>query len=105
MNLINITRGESGHYFLQGELTFNSIDKNTVKALRIQLYEPTESVILDLEQITTLDSAGLALLIEWLKIAKIRNIKLQFTNIPEKLLAIARLGGFEETLLDSQSGS
>jgi len=105
MAMININSDEPGHFFLQGELIFPCIDKNTVKAFTDQLNDTTGKIKLDLNQVTSSDSAGLALLIEWLKFAENKNIKLLFDNIPEQLLALARLGGFEEALVTCKSHS
>lgn len=103
MDLIIIDSGEPGHFFLQGELTFSSIDKKTVNAFSVHIQDTVDKIILDLKQVTNFDSAGLALLIEWIKFAQNRNIKLLFDNIPDQLMAIARLSGFEQALLASKS--
>ena len=103
MDPINIDSGEPGQFFLQGELTFSSIDKKTVNAFAVHIHNTADKITLDLKQVTTFDSAGLALLIEWIKFSQKRNITLLFDNIPDQLLAIARLSGFEQTLLASKS--
>lgn len=98
MDPINIYADKTGNFYLQGELTFSSINKKTVNAFSVQIPDAAEKIILDLKQVTNFDSAGLALLIEWIKLAENRNIKILFVNIPDQLLAIAQLGGLEQAL-------
>ncbi len=105
MEPINIYVDETGNFFLQGTLTFTSINNKTVNAFSVQIPDATNKIILDLKQVTAFDSAGLALLIEWIRLAENRNIKLQFANIPDQLLAIARLGGLERVLVTCNSQS
>ncbi len=78
---------------IEGDLTFSTIDKYTAKIMG-KLITPND-IIVDLKQVEATDSAGLALIIEWLKIARSRNIELAFINVPEQLQALARLSGFE----------
>ncbi len=77
---------------IEGDLTFSTIDKNTAKVMD-KLLTPHD-ITIDLKNVKAVDSAGLALIIEWLKIAHTRNIKLNFINVPKQLLALARLSGF-----------
>jgi len=52
----------------------------------------------DLAGVTVSDSAGLALLIEWLSVAKNAGRELKFENIPTQLQQLARLSEVEELL-------
>ncbi len=83
-----------------GDLTFASIDKKTVRAL--PLTKADKQIIIDLDQVTNTDSAGLALLIEWLKLARKKHTRLLFENIPAQLLELARANGFADLLRQSQ---
>jgi len=57
------------------------------------------AVSIDLSGVTKVDSAGLALLIEWLRMGQAEGRSVRFTALPEKLLAIARLSGVEDLLV------
>jgi phospholipid transport system transporter-binding protein len=57
-----------------------------------------EASVIDLAAVTTSDSAGLALLIEWLSVAKWTNRTLRYENIPTQLQQLARLSEVEELL-------
>lgn len=78
---------------IEGDLTFSTIDKNTAKIMD-KLLTPND-ITVNLKLVEAIDSAGLALIIEWLKIARSRNIKLAFINVPDQLQALAHLSGFE----------
>jgi phospholipid transport system transporter-binding protein len=57
------------------------------------------AAVIDLASVTASDSAGLALLIEWLSVAKAANHPLRFENIPSQLQQLARLSEVEELLI------
>ena len=57
-----------------------------------------KAAAIDLAGVTASDSAGLALLIEWLSIAKAAGRPLKFENIPTQLQQLARLSEVEELL-------
>jgi len=63
------------------------------------------AVTVDLGQVTRADSAGLALLLEWLRLGRAAGRPVRFTNLPDKLRGIARLSGVEQLLLDGYSGA
>jgi phospholipid transport system transporter-binding protein len=52
----------------------------------------------DLAEVSQLDSALLALLLAWLRDARLRDRPLAFTNLPESLRTIARLYGVDALL-------
>jgi len=55
-------------------------------------------VRLDLGGVTRADSAGLALLVEWLRAARGRRADIVFRNVPPQMLAIARVSGLDGIL-------
>jgi len=57
------------------------------------------AAVIDLADVTASDSAGLALLIEWLSVAKGAGRALRFENIPSQLQQLARLSEVEELLV------
>ena len=88
-------RGD-GRWSLAGELDFAS-----VPALVGELQGVTRTgstLELDLQGVTRADSAGLALLIEFLRTAGRAGNSVQFVNVPEQLLSIARVSGLDSIL-------
>jgi phospholipid transport system transporter-binding protein len=91
-------RGD-GHYALQGELSFATA-KQALKATARLLKDKKSATELsfDLEGITRTDSAGTALLIEWLRAAEQSGKRLRYARPPENLRAMARVAGVEGLL-------
>jgi phospholipid transport system transporter-binding protein len=86
----------NGDWLLEGELDFATVpgvlqhagaDMRGVDGIRV-----------DLKGVTRADSAGLALLVEWLRESERAGVPIRFINIPVQLLSIARVCGLEEIL-------
>ena len=56
------------------------------------------AAVIDLAGVKDSDSSGLALLIEWLSIARAEHKSLRYENIPVQLHQLARLSDVEELL-------
>jgi len=80
---------------LAGPLTLQ-----TAKALfeRGLQADGSTSLAVDLSRVEAVDSAGVSLLLSWLREAQRSNITLCFSNIPENLMSLARLYGVAEML-------
>jgi phospholipid transport system transporter-binding protein len=59
------------------------------------------AAVIDLAGVKDSDSSGLALLIEWLSIARASSRGLRYENIPAQLQQLARLSEVEELLMVS----
>ena len=77
-----------GHFALSGEMTFDTAEK-ILKASEAP-FEAHTQLEIDLSEVTLSDSAGLALLLEWVTWANHSVREIRFTGMPEKILAIAR---------------
>lgn len=88
-----LERVDEQRYRLCGELTFGTV----VKLLRDSrdVFRRGANFTFNLEGVTHSDSAGLALLVEWLRIARENSVKLIFINIPAQMLALARVAGVD----------
>lgn len=62
-------------------------------------------ITIDLGSVTDADSAGLAVLLEWLRWARAEGRPSRFTRLPDKLLAIARLSGVDGLVQQGYSPS
>jgi len=60
-----------------------------------------QAAVIDLSGVQDSDSAGLALLIEWLSVAKAAGRSLRYENIPVQLQQLALLSEVEELLAGS----
>lgn len=83
-----------GYYHATGSLTFATIDRQVLKSLRFG--KSGGAVCIDLAEVEAADSAGLALIVEWIRLGRDNNVQLSFRHIPAQLLALARLSGFDD---------
>lgn len=81
---------------VSGELTFNTAASGIDKTDK--LFAETASLDVDLSDVTRSDSAGLALLIEWMRQAEQLNKPIRYFNMPSQMLAMAEASGLEELL-------
>jgi phospholipid transport system transporter-binding protein len=82
---------------VNGELTFAAVPDLLEQGAAL-LAMHSAPVRVDLGGVTRADSAGLALLIEWLRLARARRADIEFRNVPPQMLAIARVSGLDSVL-------
>lgn len=88
MNEVVSTRAVSG------ALSFETVpDLYKVSAV---WFEGAGDLTLDLAQVTNTDSAGLALLVEWLRRARDSKRSLRFTNVPAQVQALMRINNLQD---------
>ncbi len=97
MNEVFIEEAGAGRYVVTGPLQFDTVTE--ARTLSVALMAPNTSLVLDLQGVSRADSAGLALLVEWLREARRRQVDVHFENIPAQLLAIARVSRLESILV------
>jgi phospholipid transport system transporter-binding protein len=81
-----------------GALTFETVPSLYLNASG--WFAGPDDLIIDLSKVERADSAGLALLIEWLRHAQTENIKLRYANIPEPVQTLIRINGLQDALLN-----
>jgi len=81
-----ITAGE-GRLRVEGVLDFGSVGR--LAADSEVLFRRNAHLRIDLAGVEAANSAGLALLLEWMDLARSLRIDLRFMNLPESLLRIA----------------
>jgi phospholipid transport system transporter-binding protein len=89
-------RGDREAY-LSGELTFDSVPRLLAEHPHLAV-DSADGVTVDLGGIRRSDSAGLALLVEWTRNARLMGARLQFRNMPEQMMALARVSSLEDVL-------
>jgi phospholipid transport system transporter-binding protein len=93
--ILNAT-DDSGRLQLAGQLDFSS-----VAGLRSSLspfLKKGSRLEIDLKAVDRTNSAALALLLQWQQDALDRNCRINFINLPEKLIDIAELHGIKGLL-------
>jgi phospholipid transport system transporter-binding protein len=87
---------EGGRSGVIGSLHFTTV--STLLPLGNEAIDAGKAAVIDLAGVTGSDSSGLALLIEWLSVAKGAGKALHYENIPTQLQQLARLSEVEELL-------
>ena len=87
---------------ISGELSFSTVSGALSESSL--LFNGESEMIVDLKDVTHVDSAGIALLIEWLGMANHQTKKLEYRNVPEQMLAIAKISGLEGVLIGTNVG-
>lgn len=86
--------GEQGRVRLSGVLGMDTVP--VLLAEQAGLFNHANRITLDLQQVERADSAGVALLLHWLREARRQNCVLSFVNLPVQMQAIARVSGVED---------
>lgn len=87
---------------LEGELSFATAAAALQEGQR--LFRGHSAVQVDLAGVRRADSAGLALLLEWIHWARNHDCRLSLHNIPEQLVAIAQISEAEGMLRRGNAG-
>jgi phospholipid transport system transporter-binding protein len=87
---------QGGRARINGSLHFTTV--SSLLPAGVEAIKSGRADVIDLAGVTSSDSAGLALLIEWLSVAKNAGRTLRFENIPSQLQQLARLSEVEELL-------
>lgn len=85
-----------GRFELNGEMTFETTER--ILLASEEPFEQHTRIEVDLAGVTKADSAGLALLLEWITWANHTVREIRFLSMPERILAIARTTEVEQLL-------
>jgi phospholipid transport system transporter-binding protein len=80
------------------------LDSDTVTELleqSVRVFASAPSVVVDLSLVTGSDSAGMALLIEWIRMTRAAGRKIHFDNVPQQIMALARISEVDDLLLEN----
>ncbi len=77
-----------GRFALSGEMTFETAER--ILRESEEPFEEHTQLEVDLSGVTLSDSAGLALLLEWVTWANHTVREVRFTGLPERVMAIAK---------------
>jgi len=98
-----VRTADSGALRVEGDLTFATVP-TMVNALRDRMRDAHGTLEIDLSAVTHSDSAGLALLVEWLRQARRGNLALRFSHVPQQMRDIAHVTSLEHILALGESG-
>lgn len=84
-----------GVFELSGRLTFQTVTRFQ-EHIGTVLQGDSQPVTIDMRGISLADSAGLALMIEWLQRARAAQREIVFANIPEQVRQLIRVNGLQK---------
>jgi len=85
-----------GEFVVSGELVFDKVVDLLDDSKRY--FDGQLDMLFSLQYVDKTDSAGLALLVEWTRLANKQNQSIHFSDIPKQLLDIARVSGLDDLL-------
>ena len=88
MNEYELEELGDGKFGLAGEMTFATAEQILRESEK--LFAEHTQIELDLSAVTKADSAGLALLLEWITWANHNVREIRFVSVPERISAIAQ---------------
>jgi phospholipid transport system transporter-binding protein len=77
------------------QLTFDTVPSDCARLSKLMTNPQVNSISLDLTKITYCDSAGLALLIEAIRLAKAHSKELKINEIPKRVYSLANFCGID----------
>jgi len=86
----------SGEFAVSGELVFEEVVGLLNDSMRF--FDGKSNLLFSLQGVDKTDSAGLALLVEWTRMANKKNQNIYFSDTPKQLLDIARVSGLDNLL-------
>ncbi len=93
-----LTPAANGRFAAHGPLTFATARAARVAGLEALKGAAAHALEIDCAGVTMTDSAGLAVLLDWLAAAKLAGRSLKFTGLPPDLTALARISELEPLL-------
>ncbi len=88
--------GSPARQSLTGALTFDTVPDLYHASLG---WFTDKSLSVDFAQVSKADSAGLALMTEWRRLAREKNCQVEFLNIPAQVQELIRVSDLQDVLL------
>lgn len=96
MARFDIQRAADGRLIASGALEYGTAAQALGAGLA--LIEKDSNCTIDLSRVSDADSAGLAVLVEWLATARLRGAEIRYEGVPAQILAVARISDLEALL-------
>ena len=98
---VGVSEPQPGRMVVTGELTFASA--RDARQLGVMVLESSSAgrVVVDCSGVTKADSAGLAVLLDWLAWGRRNSREVTLESLPEALIAIARISEVDGLLRQS----
>lgn len=98
-----IQRRDTRSFGVSGTMTFDSV--NDLWRESDEMFSGDGVVEVDLQEVTHTDSAGLALLVEWLREAGRRGGRVRYLNLPSQMVALADAANLQPVLTGNRGSA
>lgn len=94
MKAAPISADADGRVPLQGPLTFATVSRRLADSAG--LFRTHKQLCFDLQAVTGVDSAALALMVEWLRLGERHGVAVRFAHVPDALRSLAEVSELEQ---------
>lgn len=91
---------ENSHLMVSGDLNFSTV--MVLLEQSIPLFSNCNELKFDLSRVNSSNSAGLALLLEWIRYAKKVAKPISFSHLPAQFVSMMQAAGIEKMLVSYQ---
>lgn len=84
---------ENHHLVVTGDLQFSNVMSVYQKSL--SLISPSGELVFDFSRLQSSDSSGLALIMEWIRLARKQKRKISFIHLSKDIMSIAKAAGID----------
>lgn len=81
---------EGKKLYIRGSITVNNAAEIARQGIALL---DDDNLVIDLKEVTEVDSSAVSMLFEWLRLVQAKNQQLKFVNIPENLSSLIQLYG------------
>lgn len=96
--MLSLTQSDAGTWLLSGQVTVDTIN-SVLPQVQAMITSTKGDLVIDLSQVTRVDSASIALLLEGMRMAMAVSKTLRFTHFPQKMLDIIHVSNLDGLLL------
>jgi len=90
-----LNRRDADAWTVEGELTFDSVP--AIQYSSLEFFENPPAT-LDLGGVERIDSAGIALVVEWARLARNAGGRMRLVNVPSGMMALSKTTGLTRLL-------
>jgi phospholipid transport system transporter-binding protein len=95
---VEVSEPSQGRVTVSGELTFATARDARQAGVLVLESSSAQSIVIDCSGVTRADSAGLAVLLDWLAWGRRKSRALSLQNLPASLVAIAKISELDGLL-------
>lgn len=90
-----VTRSDGNQLSIKGSVTINNVVALVAQGIALL---DRDNLVMDLTQVSEVDSSAICMLLEWQREASRRNWRMCFANMPHNLKSLAQLYGVAELI-------